>query len=232
MAWAWILAENKSMHLATLVLLTSTLVLRTGDRIAIDGPAAERNGTVIFRSAGALYSLPLTEIDVNATRMVNEGVPAAGAGALDSSPRPLKVSAAERERLLRDLEQNHSGRPATEQRWQTEPLPAPPTREPSAENNAEEWRWRREARGYEEGVRQARENLNLLLDRVDRLRDEIRGLLSLGYKPESFTYQTTMLARTQDLIPGAELELTRAQRAYDQFRDDARRQGVMPGWLR
>ncbi len=220
------------MHLATLLLLTSTLVLRTGDRIPIDGPVAERNGAVIFRSGGALYSLPLTEIDVEGTRAALEGVPTPAAGTLDSAPRPLKVSPAERERLLRELEQNHSGRPATEQRWQTEPLPQPPTREPSAQNNPDEWRWRREARAYEESVRQARENLTLLLDQVDRLRDEIRGLFSLGFKPESFTYQTTLLARTQELIPGAELEVARARRAWDQFRDDARRQGVMPGWLR
>ncbi len=220
------------MHLATLLLLTSTLVLRTGDRITVEGPVAERGGTVIFRSAGGLYSLHLTEIDVDATRAAFEGVVPTAAGTLDTAPRPLKVSPAERERLLRELEQNHSGRPATEQRWQTEPLPQPPTREPSAESNPDEWRWRREARAYEESVRQARENLGMLLDRADRLRDEIRGLLSLGFKPDSFSYQTTLLARTQELIPGAELEVVRAQRAYDQFRDDARRQGVMPGWLR
>ena len=40
------------------------------------------------------------------------------------------------------------------------------------------------------------------------------------------------LVQTQEQIPRAELELHRAQREHDQFRDDARRQGVTPGWLR
>jgi hypothetical protein len=215
------------MHLATLLLLTSTLVLRTGDRIAVEGPLLDRDGTVIFRSGGALYSVSAIEVDAEATRAANE-VPDLVS---QPAPRPLKVSAAERERLLRELEQNHSGSPAPEQSWQAEPLRSLPTRE-TTENSAEEWRWRRDARAYEESVRQARENLDLLLDRADQLRAEIRGFLSLGFKPQQFTYQTTLLARTEEQVPAAELEVRRAQRAFDQFRDDARRQGILPGWLR
>jgi len=37
---------------------------------------------------------------------------------------------------------------------------------------------------------------------------------------------------TLDQIPAAELEVTRAERANAQFRDDARKQGILPGWLR
>ncbi len=210
------------MHFAALLLVASTLVLRTGQRIAIEGPPTEQDGVVVFRSAGALYSLPAFEIDEVATTAANV------AAAEPPAARALKVSPAERERLLRELEKNHSGQPPAEPRWQA--ASASPVRNELA--NEDEWNWRQRSRAYEEGVRQAKENLNLLLDRADQLRAEIRGLLSLGWKPASFTYQTTQLAYTEESIPAAQLAVDRAQRAYDQFREDARRQGVMPGWLR
>lgn len=219
------------MNLATVLLLTasmSTLVLRSGDRITVGGPVHEANGVVVFRVAGgALYSIPESEVDVDATRAANEEAD------LQSQPaaKPLKVSPAERDRLLRELEQNHSGVPAPPPRYESEALREPSPAESAAES-AEEWRWRREARSYEEGVRQARENLQLLLDTTERLRAHIRGLIALGWKPQSFTYETTQLAYTEAQIPAAELEVQRAERAYDQFREDARRQGILPGWLR
>ena len=70
------------------------------------------------------------------------------------------------------------------------------------------------------------------MQRAAELRAQISGFLSLGYKPNQFSYQTTQLAYMQEQIPGAELQIQRAQRLYEQFRDDARRQGVIPGWLR
>lgn len=210
------------MYFAALLIVASTLVLRTGEKIAIDGPLTEQNGVVTFRSSGALYSMPAFEVDEVATQTANafaEEPPAA---------RRLKVSPAERERLLKELEKNHSGQPPAEPRWQ--PAPASPASDQLSD--AEEWNWRQRARAYQEAVRQAKENLGLLEDRADRLRSEISGLLSLGWRPASFTYQTTQLAYAEEAIPGAQLAIDRAQRAYDQFRDDARRQGVMPGWLR
>jgi hypothetical protein len=208
-----------------ILILATTLVLRSGDRIVLDAPYTEQNGVVFFRSAGALYSVPATEIDAAATKAESEA-PAEAEGT-----RHLKVSAAERDRLIRELQLNHAGKPAPEQRWQTEPPPEPSPDE-LADQKGEEWRWRHEARAYEESLRQAKEDVDLLVTRVDRLRGEIRGLLSLGWKPESFTYQTTQLARAQEQIPAAQLEVERAQRAWDQFREDARRQGILPGWLR
>jgi hypothetical protein len=212
------------MHLATLLILTTTLVLRTGDRLMLDGPARQQDGVVLFRSGGALYSIPASEIDETATTLAN-AVDAAQA------PRRLKVSPAERDRLLRELQENHTGKPPVEQRWQTEPLPTPAPQDAAAQS-ADEWRWRREARSYEESVRRAAENRDMLLDRIDELRSQIRGFLSLGIKPDSFTFQTTQLAYAEAQVPASELEVQRAKRAWDQFRDDARRQGVLPGWLR
>ncbi|HEY3054814.1 MAG TPA: hypothetical protein VGK31_02665 [Thermoanaerobaculia bacterium] len=212
------------MHFATLLILATTLVLRSGDRISVEGPITQQDGVVLFRSGGALYSIPSAEIDEAATSASNAPVEAEATPA----SRPLKVSAAERARLLRELEQNHYGKPATEQRMDTPPyIP-----QDAPGQNADEWKWRREARSYQEGVRQARESLDLLLDRIDRLRAEIRGFVAMGFKPQNFTYQTTQLAYAEEQIPGAQLYVDRAQRAYDQFREDARRQGILPGWLR
>ncbi len=216
------------MNLATLLLLTlSTLVLRTGERIDVQGSIREQDGQLIFRAAGgALYSIPLAEIDREATQAASEEQAEAA-----PESRKLRVSPEERDRLLRELEKNHAGKPAPAQRMLEEPPPAP-SREEAAAERTSEWEWRRIARGHEESIRQARENLELLFDRAERLQGEIRGLLALGFKPQQFTYQTTLLYYTLEQIPYAEVSVTRAQRSWDQFREDARRQGVLPGWLR
>ena len=81
-------------------------------------------------------------------------------------------------------------------------------------------------------MRQCQEELQLLIDRERNLQDEILGLMSLGYKGDQFAHQVLSLAATRDQIPRAQLELERAERALAQFMDDARRQGILPGWLR
>jgi hypothetical protein len=137
----------------------------------------------------------------------------------------LKVTEAERLRLIAALEQNHSGVEAEPLRLADIP-PAPRV------NTDEEWSWRKRAKAYEESIRQAKENLDLLRQKADELRSHILGLLSLGYKPTQFSYDATILQSTLDQIPYAELAVTRAERAYDEFRDEARVKGITPGWLR
>lgn len=224
--------------LATIALLSTQLILRNGDRYSIDGPIREEQGRVVFRQAGgALYSIPLTEVDLAATRAA-----AMPQTAIVVRPDPpavprskeavkLKVSDAERDRLLRELEKNHSGTPASPQKPLDEILP-PPTKQETEAAKQDEWTWRNRARGYEEAVRRAEENLALLHDRIEQLEQQIIGFTQLGYKPRQFTYQTTELQYARDQVPTLQLEVTRAKRAWDQFRDDARRQGVLPGWLR
>jgi hypothetical protein len=141
----------------------------------------------------------------------------------------LRVAETERNRLLRELEQNHEGKPAPAEALRIPPGPTPEQREQTTDD---EWTWRRQARSYEEGIRRAQENVDLLQDRADQLKAHIASLLSLGYKPNQFSYETTQLAYTIEAIPSAQLEVQRAERAYDQFREEARRRGVMPGWLR
>ena len=203
---------------ALILLLTTTLVLQSGDRLEVNGPIREENGVVTFRMNGLLYSLPATEIASRGT--VSEP-------AQEAQPvRRLAVSAEERDRRLRELEQNHAGVAAPpEQLKITVPPPPPDTKH-------EERYWRAQAREHEESVRRAQEELALLEARIEELRWQIRGFVSVGYKPEQFTYQSTQLVRTEEQLPAAQLALTRAERAFAQFKEDARKEGILPGWLR
>jgi hypothetical protein len=217
---------------AALAIPSPLLVLRSGERISVEGGVRVEEKTVVFRSAGALYSMPLSEVDLDATRsMVNLVV------AKPETRGRLKVSPEERNRLLRELEQNHSGRPAPRpvEVVAEEPSPKEAAKEAAQEKEAaldDEWSWRRAARRHEEEVRQAKEEVELLQIRAEELRAQIRSFVSLGFKPNQFTYQTSQLYQTVEAIPRAQLDVARAQRAYDQFKEDARKAGVMPGWLR
>jgi hypothetical protein len=223
--------------LALLLAATTTLVLTSGDRIVTDEPVREENGVIVFRAGGLLYSVPAIEVDriestsedeeeatTDATRPAEENANERG-----DDHKHFRVSEEDRKRLLAELESNHSGTPA-------EPLPIPEVRSPSRseteQKNAEEWRWRNEARAHEEAVRQAEEELQLIEQRIEQLESQIRTFLTLGYDPRQFTYQTSELVRAREQIPYARLEVERAKRALDQFREDARRQGILPGWLR
>ncbi len=204
---------------ALILLLTTTLVLQSGERLEVQGPVKEENGVVTFRLNGQLYSMPASEI---ASRdAVSEPVPEES-----KEVRRLAVSREERDRRIRELEQNHTGVPATPEQLKISPPP------PRRDTKPEERYWRALARQHEESVRQAQENLALLESRIEELQNDIRGFVSLGFKPEQFTYQTKQLVRTEEQLPGARLALRRAERALAEFREDARREGIMPGWLR
>jgi hypothetical protein len=215
--------------ITALSISTSQLVLRDGARIDVNGAVKLENGRVMFRVGGTLYSVPADEVDLVATRAISAPALSVVSVAKPEEPLRLRVSQAERDRLLRDLEQNHVGKPASAEAFRVPPGPTPGQRDQATDD---EWSWRRQARSYEEGIQRAQEQLDLLRDRADQLKAHIASLLSLGYKPNQFSYETTQLAYTLEAIPSAQLEVQRAQRANDQFRDEARRRGVMPGWLR
>jgi hypothetical protein len=201
-----------------LTVAVSTLVLQSGEKIAVQGEIQKSHGVVVFRSNGVLYSLPASEI-----ARVDEGAPAPPAPPV----RRLRVSEEERRRLIAELEKNHAGTAPPRVASLEEPLPPLPAEDPGDEAS-----WRAQAREHEENVRRAREDLALLETRIEELRNRIHSFISLGYKPRHFTYDTSELARAEEQIPYARLEVTRAERAWDQFREDARRAGVLPGWLR
>lgn len=210
--------------LLLLTITTSTLVLRSGDRIKVDGPVTEANGVVTFRSDGLLYSVPASEVEASRTES-----PEVAREEAAKPVRRLAVSAEERDRRLRELEKNREGKPVAQPALR---LPPPPSKEEAAEMRREEREWRERARDYEEAVRRAYEELQLLYDRIERLENEVRTFLALGLHPRQFTYQTSRIVLTRERIPAAQLEIERAERALAQFREDARREGVLPGWLR
>jgi hypothetical protein len=210
-----------------LSLTTTTLVLHSGDRIAVDGSVTERNGMITFRSEGTLYTMPASEV-----ARIDRGMPAVREPIVVRANEPggrvpLRVSEERRRQLIEELEKNHSGQPAPP--FQRVPEPSP---QEVKEQTREEWSWRQEARSYEETVRRAAEDLQMLHERAAALQQKIHSLVSQGYKANQFSYDSAQLVRTLERIPYAELELVRAERALDRFREDARRQGVLPGWLR
>jgi hypothetical protein len=209
--------------LFVLLTLTSTIVLRSGDRIAVEGTVREEKGVVVFRSNGVAYSMPASEVERIEKQETPDGE--------EKKVRRLAVSEEERRRLLAELENNHAG-VAQEPLPLPKEVPPPPSREEAREQRDEENQWRSQARAHEESVRRAQEDLALLESRIEELRSQIHGFVNLGYKPRQFTYQTSQLERMLVQVPHAQLRVTRAVRAYEQFREDARRQGVMPGWLR
>ena len=204
--------------LALLLTLTSLIVLRSGDRIAVEGAVKEENGVITFRSGRALYSMPSAEVERIEKLEPKPDTP---------KVKKLAVSEEERRRLIEQLEKNHAGGTAAAE---LKPVPEMPPAE--TVDVVEENSWRRQARTHQEAIRQAREELALLESRVDELQSQIQSFVSLGYRPRQFTYQTTQLERTKEQLPYARLAVTRAERAYEEFREDARRQGVLPGWLR
>ena len=59
------------MNIATFFLL-STLVLRSGHHIDIDGPWHEDHGLIVFHAAdGTLYSVPKDEVDLETSRAMS-----------------------------------------------------------------------------------------------------------------------------------------------------------------
>jgi type IV secretory pathway VirB10-like protein len=220
--------------LVLLLTLTSTLVLQSGDRIPVEGKPVEKDGVITFRSGGMLYSMPAAEVArIESETPESENVVPISAKADEKkqTPRRKPVSEEERRRLLAELEKNHTGTPPppTQAPPRLDPLP---TREEAREAKREEQQWRREARVHEENIRRANEEVELLETRIEEYQRKIQSFISLGYKPHQFTYDSSQLQQAIEALPYARLEVTRAVRAYDQFREDARREGIMPGWLR
>src|SRR5688500_6440808 len=104
--------------LALILALTSTIVLRSGDHIVAEGEIREDRGVLTFRSGGLLYSLPAREVERIVVSDADE--------ATEKPVRKLRVSEENRKRLLKQLEENHSGTPAPPQEILQKP-PAPPS---------------------------------------------------------------------------------------------------------
>lgn len=207
------------------------LILRTGEQIPIRGDITVSGGVVLFESeGGTLYSIPTHEIDFEATDQLAR---LEQSGSLAPPPRSLRVSEEEKQRLLREISENHRGVPTPSQDWESaKPEPARTRAEDTPKQSQDEWHWKNLARQHEESLRAADEELTLLVKTESDLERQVLGFLSLGYQPNQFSYQVLRLQTTRDSMDRARLEVERARRRLDQFRDDARRQGILPGWLR
>lgn len=218
--------------IATLVDSPAALVLRAGNTISVDGALTRNGNRVIFRSGGTLYSLPIDEIDVVATNEREESRRNEANRTAEDRVVRLKKGAAEREKIFAEL--NDTGKdspPAPEVRPLPKPSPESEARRREEERREEHY-WRQEARAYGDAVERATEELAYLIEREQKLEDEIILLMSLGYTPKDFSLNVYQLDRTRDAIERMKLEVARAQRAFDRFRDDARKAGALPGWLR
>jgi hypothetical protein len=216
------------------------LLLRDGSRIETLGSIDRQGSRLTFRNrAGVLYSIPASEVEreitaeqtgTSSTMIVMSGEPEVPAG----KPKLTEVVRGklnDKDNLLHMIEQNHAGTAAPPAAWEKPPLPFEAVAS-AVQRNPDEWAWRREARSYQEALRRACEDLAMLQTREKKLEDEILTLVSLRYRARQFSYQSSELVHVREQIEPAKLEVTRAQRALDEFMDDARRQDILPGWLR
>ena len=143
-----LIAAVSILAVSLLVPPIDSLVLVTGERIEVANAPEIAGSTVVFRAAndGALYSIPLDEIDLNATNRANRQRPAKGeerrpaetsaASALDDlkradaarsiSSRSIVVSEDERTRLIQQLSKSREIRLRPARFGTAPPAPQPP----------------------------------------------------------------------------------------------------------
>lgn len=221
---------------AALILAVScsqVLVFTSGLEMPVCGMPDLSSDTVIFSSAdGRVYSVARGEIaglkdpDEAPASQESTGKAATGPG------RSISVTPEEKQRLLDSLSKSRgTPRPAGK-------LPPAPVedlradREIEVSGGSDERLWRERARAADERLLRAREELELLLRRERQLEDELLGLRSLGFRDNQFSYQIFQLQLTRDSMDRARLEIRRADRARFQLMEDARKEGILPGWLR
>ena len=212
----------------------TVLILRSGHKIPVAGAVRVDKGAAVFRHAsGVLYSLPLIEVDVEATEVANGMIstpdvqPAPAAETRE--PRKLAVTPEQKEKLLRELEKSR-GTP-------TPPRSLPPVEslvsdEVEVRERDDEEYWRSEAGRLQENLRRRREDVETLKRRVQRLEDEIRTLLGFGTPPDQYGGNVMQLEDARAMLEDAQLEVARAERERGDFHERARRLGILPGWLR
>lgn len=195
----------------------------------------EQNGKAVFRNVnGVAYSLPLTEIDIDATlgkTEVDEGAAGKTAENQDSSKK-IKVSEEEKKALLEKLSHNHSG--------QAPPTPAArPAHErtvaetaPAKRNDGDEAAWRQRARTARERVRAAQDRLQTLQDQEQRIEMQVRALMGVASDTEGFASLVRQLEDTRSLVGYARDGVAEAQRELSALQEEARVKDILPGWLR
>jgi hypothetical protein len=210
---------------------TQVLMLRSGERVEIVGDLKRDGDRVVFRSrSGTLYSIPASEIDEKATDAAAEATSPKDEKA--PLPKRLKGDEATKRRLLSELSKSR-GTPSP-------PAPAVAASKPSSPDEAakekaladEEETWRRDARALDNQVEDAEQRIRDLSERERELNDGILSLLAMGHPQEHLGLQVRELQDTKSYLEQAKKELERVTRERAAFQDDARRRGILPGWLR
>lgn len=217
------------------LLLATVLTLDGGSRI--EGEIVERaNGRVIVRTAtGVLYSLAESSIRSESVTPVSLPEVRATAVKRERSARlpdlKIRVADAEKKRLLAELSKNHSGKTAPKQSWEI--ARAEPAEEQLVvTERSDESYWREESRKRGEAVLQAKERLELMTRREQELEDTVRMMLATGVNPDYMGHQMNALADARTMRDQARLDIGRAERDFRALQEDARREGILPGWLR
>ena len=202
----------------------------------MEGTVIERSERLILLKtrAGVVYSIPRESIrsesdgaETATSRKTSVARPQR-AGRLPE--KKIRVDEEEKKRLLAELEKNHSGKVPPKQSWETaKPVAAAETVEVT--ERSDETYWREEARKRTEGVRRAREHYELLTRREQEIEDQVRMLLGRVHN-DHLGHHMIALADTRTMREQARLDIDRAQRDLDALHDDARREGILPGWLR
>lgn len=214
------------------------IVLRSGQLIPVEELVRVENGRLLFvNSGGTLYSLSLSDVDIEKTdarlpanRMTSDEELREKPAEVDTAVRKLPVSDEDKERILAEMEgRSHTGRPT---RASSAPSDAAPDLEVPVEGENDEWKWREAARRYRYAVERAKEQLEGARQRERELNDLLLFFAGGTGDATHYSYLVVQLADLRSLMPQLQAEVRRAEDAWFQFREDARRQGVLPGWLR
>lgn len=222
--------------IATLLLASTLFLLEGGSRIEGEVVGREGGRLLVRSTNGLVYSIDEASI-VSETSREAPTASRSAAPAISKEPRSLlssrkiKVSEHEKRRLLTELSKNHRGRSAPPQSWEKRQPETVETSLEVTERNDESW-WREQSRRKEEAVRRAREQLELYSNREREIEDGVRMMLLSGVHPDSLGYQMMQLSDMRTMREQAKLEIDRAKRDLATFRDDARKEGILPGWLR
>lgn len=215
------------------------IVLRSGTVIAVEELVRVERGRLVFaNSEGTLYSIRLGDVDVDATdarlpanRRPIEASPQNPVPVVETVlPVKLPVSEEEKRRILEEMEgRSHTGKAKA-------PATAPSTDradlDVSVKGETDEWKWRADARRHREAVASARERLDAARKRERELNDLLLFFAGASGDASNYSYLVYQLSDLRSMIPRLEGDLRRAEDAWRLFQDDARRQGILPGWLR
>ncbi len=216
------------------------IVLRSGQIIPVEELVRIERGRLVFvTSGGTLYSLRLSDLDVEKTDARLPANQRESSGTLEGEVsneteaglRKLPVSEEEKARILAEMEtRSHTGRQSVPViTVRDEPPAAAKTETQSAD---EEWKWRENARQYREAIERAKERLAAARQREKELNDMLLFFAGGTGDATNYSYLVVQLGDLRSMIPQLESEVRRAESAWTAFQEDARQRGILPGWLR